>query len=365
MNILIELLKYLSGPVAIIITILILLIKYPEKVEKWISILLRFFHIITRKGGRAFTAFDIQGRINEFSKFLKNELPSFNQIGIRVHWITEKETPSEFISKNRLVIRMREHPNQNKNFVNASMIFISKALLTKVKKYLSKSQKESIDLFIAKKLFDKEKPAVKDQFFDDYFSIKALSSDRIMQLIEKYNIIDKVGLFYPVLIQELNFLGEKIFYKQKSFSIVEDVKAFINFLVNYANRDVGEEKIPKNFEGVFCRCGIVIIARSSKVAVGDTKPFIHYIKKLLEHKLENIYLIGSAYKINKDFIDQISLEVQKDLNLSKYFSKIYNAQIKIHGVRIETKSYLVLLRSSEALRYYDKEYQKQFIKPIE
>jgi len=63
MNVLLELLKYLSGPVVIIITILILLIKYPEKVEKWISLLLRLFYFITKKGERTLIAFDIQGRI--------------------------------------------------------------------------------------------------------------------------------------------------------------------------------------------------------------------------------------------------------------------------------------------------------------
>jgi len=257
---------------------------------------------------------------------------------------------------------MRKHPNQNKNFVNASMIFISKLLLTKVKKYLSKSQKESIDLYVAKKLFNKERSEIIDQFFEDYFSVKALSNDKIMELIEKYEIIDKVGLFYPVLIQELNFLGEKIFYKPKSFNIIKDVKSFINFLVKYADRDIGEEEIPKNFEGTYCRCGIVIIARSEKIAIGDIKPFINYLKKLLDYKLENIYLIGSAQKITREFIDKISLEVQNNFNLYRYFSKTYNAQIKINGERKEVKNYLVLLRSNEIFSYYDEEYQKKFIK---
>lgn len=183
-----------------------------------------------------------------------------------------------------------------------------------------------------------------------------------MELLEKYDIIDKVGLFYPVLIQELHFLGEKVFYKQKSADIIQDVKLFIDFLVNYANRDVGEEEIPKNFEGVFCRCGIVIIARHMKIAIGDITPFISYIKRLVEQKLENIYLIGSAQKINKEFIDQIILEVKESLNLNEYSSKTYKAQIKIRDERKEVSNYMVLLRSPEILRYYGEEYQKKFVK---
>lgn len=362
MTILIVLLKYFTGPIAIVIIIFFLLLKYPEKVEKWLSLIIRAFYFITRKGGRKIVSLDIQGRINEFSKSLKKELPNFIPVGVRLQWITEKETPSEFILKNRLVIRMREHPNQNKNFVNASMVFVSKIFLTKTKKYLSKSFKESVDLFVAKKLFEKEKPEVLDQFFEDYFSEKALNNEKIMELLEKYDIIDKVGLFYPVLIQELNFLGEKVFFKQKSANIERDIKAFVEFLKNYANRDVGEEEIPKNYEGTYCRCGIVIIARSLKLAIGDTKPFTIYIKKLIDNKLENIYLIGSAQKSNMEFIDQIATEAQENFNLQKYYSKVYKAEIKIHGKRVEVKSYLILLRSSEVLRYYGKEYQEKFVK---
>jgi len=48
--------------------------------------------------------------------------------------------------------------------------------------------------------------------------------------------------------------------------------------------------------------------------------------------------------------------------LYRYFSKTYNAQIKINGERKEVKNYLVLLRSNEIFSYYDEEYQKKFIK---
>lgn len=214
-------------------------------------------------------------------------------------------------------------------------------------------------MYIGKKLFEQEKLRVLDKFFEDYFSLAVNTSKKIAQLIEKYNIIDKAGLFFPVLVTELTFLGEKVFFKRKDDLIIKEVTNFIEFLKNYANREIGEEKLLKTFEGAYCRSGIMIIARWFKV--GDIKPYIKYAKKLIDKKIEDIYLIGPDYEKNVRFINEISSEIQKCLNLEKYMSKKYRAKIKIHGERKQVNNYLVLLRNPEAIRYYDEEYQKKFM----
>jgi len=356
-----EIAKYFISAFGGAALILLTLFLFPEKVEKWSVMLWKVIYFLIKRGEKKIVAHDIQGRVNEFSKSLKKEIANFEPVGISIQWITEKENPSEFFKENRLIVRMREHTDQNKNFVYASMVFISKALLTKTKRYLSPSQRESVDLFVGRKLFEKEKPQIADRFFEDYFAPKALTKDKIMELLEKYEIIDKVGLFFPVLVQELTFLGEKVFYKPRSEKIITEVTSFINFLQKYTEREIGEETIPKNFEGAYCRCGIVIIAKQLKREMGDLKPFVNYIQNLVENKLENIYLIGSASKENRNFIDQISEEIQRKFRLEKYASKEYKAKIKIRGERQNVNSYLLLHRSPETLRYYDKEYQEKFV----
>ncbi|MCK4395485.1 hypothetical protein KAW96_02700 [candidate division WOR-3 bacterium] len=284
---------------------------------------------------------------------------NFKPIGVSIQWISKEESRRQFFSDNKLIIRMRKHQNQNKNFVYASMVFVSKALLRKTKRYISLSQKESIDLFIAKKLFEKGKSTILDQFFDDYFFPRINSGKKLAELIEKYNLMDKAGLFFPVFIQELTFLGEKVFFQRKSSEIIKEVNQFINFLENYANREIGEKDVSNTFEGTYCRCGIMIIAKWFKI--GDVSPFIKYIKSLIAKKMEDIYVIGPDYKFNADFMNQISEFAQNNLKLEKYCEKKYKAKIKIEGERKEFNNYLILLRSPETIRYYDSEYKKQFM----
>jgi hypothetical protein len=220
-------------------------------------------------------------------------------------------------------------------------------------------------LYVGKKLFEKEKPQLVGQFFDEYFSPKALSSDKIMELLEKYNIIDKVGLFYAVLVQELSFLGEKVFFQAKRQEIIIDVANFVGFLEKHAQREIGEESAEQYFKGRYCRCAIVIIAKRGKRLIGNIQPYVRYINKLVNNKVENIYILGSADEDNKNFIDRISSEVETQFKYEKYQSRKYKANIKILGQRKEVHNYLVVLRSSETIRYYDKEYQEKFIELAE
>lgn len=394
------------------------LLLFPERVEKWSVLFWKIIYFFIKRGEKKIVAHDIQAGVNEFSKSLKKEIINFEPIGIHIQWITKKVMPAEFFREDKLIIRMRQHTDQDKNFVNASMIFIVEVFFRKSKKYLSPTQKESFDLFVARKLFKKEKPQVvnqffenyfsqkaplilshrimklmelgekyeiidkagklfpklplwihlvtflgikADQFFEDYYSRKPLSINKVMELVERYEIIDKVGLFLPILVNELNLLGEKVFYKPRKEKIITEVAAFISFLQRYAEKEEGEETVPENFEGAYCRCVIIIIARQLKRKISDLDPFINYIKKLVDRKFESIYLIGSSSKENRSFIDQISEEIQRKFRLQKYRCKEVKTKVTIKGERKEVKNYLILHRSTETVRYYDKEYQKKFI----
>lgn len=361
-ELIVNLLKYIGSTFGGGLLLLLIFFFFPEKVEKWSVLFLKLFYSVRREAGKKIVSHDIQGRVNEFAKSLKKEVPDFQPVGIHIQWITDGETQKEFLDKNRLVIRLRQHANQNRNFVNATMVYIANTLIPKAKRYLSPSQRESIDLFVGRKLFEKEKPQVVDRFFEDYFAPKVESSNKLMELVEKYEIIDKVGMFFPVFIQELSFLGEKVFFRPRNERIIVELTSFIDFLHRYAKREVGE-KIPANFEGAYCRCGIMIIAKRFKREIGNPIPFINYIKKLVGGKIENIYIIGPSSMDNKDFIDQIKADVKREFNLDEHMTKEYKAKIMFKGQRVEVKTYLVLLRCPGAQRYYDQEYQEKYIEP--
>lgn len=355
-------LEFLGGSIVLVILGIFLGLHYQEEIQKYSVVLWKGIRIFWRKADKRIVANDIQGRVNRFAKSLSKEMTDFESVGVQIQWIEEGESPSEFFNDGRLIIRMREHQNQNKNFVSASMVFITTTVLTKAKKYISKAQKESLDLFIGRKLFEKEKRQVAEQFFVDFFSPK-MDTKGIADLVEKYNLIDKVALFFPVLVQELSFLGEKVFWKRRDAKITTEVNYLIDFLEDYANRELGEE-MPGNFEGAYCRCGIMIVSKLIKRELGDIQPYVRHIERLLDKKIENVYIIGPAARDNVRFITQVVQNIEQKGLLEIYGEpRIHKAQIKSGGKRIAVDSYILLLRNPEPIRYFDKEYQQQFIEP--
>lgn len=336
--------------------LLVFIVLHPTTAEKWGVGLWRGIYFLIQRGGKRIVKHDIQGRINAFSQqVLAKEIANWEPVGIDIVWIKAHEKPEDFFKDNKLVVRMRHHQDQDRNFLFAAMVFISKSVLTKAKKYLSSNQKESFDLFICKKLCMREKPRVLEKFFDDYFAPSTDASKRITELLSQYEIIDRVGMFYGVLVQELNFLGEKVFLKPRSGKIVEEVTHLINFLEQCSNREIGDETVETNFEGKYCRCGIVIIAKQIMRILGDTKPYVNYIDELIGKNIENIYLVGPAEPQNKELIERVVLETQQRCGYLEQFSKTYKAKLKKKGKRIEKSCFLILIRSPNVIDFYDEE----------
>ena len=339
-------------------------LKNPNKWLIFASKIYIFLSIFKKNFTKRVVSLDVEGRVNSFTNILRKEVPNEELPKVKIVWINENQKSDSFIQKGKLLIRMHQHHNQNKNLVAASMVFISSSILRKTKIYLAKYQKESIDLFIGKKLFEIVKPsALEDKFFED-FLIKGLTDSRISDMVKKYNLIDKFGLFYPVLIQELNFLGIKCFENiiNNKQLIIKEANLLINFLHKFSTRIEGETT--KNvFEGNFCRCSITIISTAEDRALNIKRKYINYLESLVNKKIENIYILGPDIKENKEFVDDICNIVIKRYGYEKYLNKIFKGEIILKtNERKMVKTYLVVLRRKDIVKYIDEEYEKLYIK---
>ncbi len=347
------------GPSSLFVSLLIYFLCRPEALEKWASLFYRLVYFVTKQGGKRIVKHDIQSGINSFSRVLGAEIANYERVGINIEWVKTEEASENFFSDNKVIIRMRHHQNQDQNFVIAAMAFISQSVLRKAKKYLSQSQQESIDLYVCKDLCHRKKPRAEEKFFDYYFAPRTDKSEKIKEFVNKYAIMDKVGMFYGVLVQELNFLGEKVFAQPRSEKIVEEVTNLINFLEKYSNRKIGDEITPTRFQGKYCRCCIMIVGKKFKVQVGKIDPYLNYIDELVRAKIENIYLISPALSQHESLIEQITAQVQEKYGYLEYFSKNYKANIRIDGQRYKVNNLLVLMRSIDTTRFYDEDIEKQ------
>jgi len=334
-----------------LLSLFIYYLKNPEKFEKLVALLSKFFKFLCKRFDYSYIKFDLQGKINDYIKIVSKKVIHLDINKVNIKWISPSEIDKKsFIKDGTLILRMQKSENQNENIVNASMAFISFGFLKKAKSYIAKYQRESIDLYACYDLLRNEKSDILDQFVQDFLKEK-LDNHKIADFFEKYDDINKAGIFYPVFIQELTFLGEKVFAKKReSEKIYEEVRNLVHYLFHYAHRRLKEDII-EDFNGNYCKFSIRIIGKRFKINILGEDIYKRNLEKINKNN-ETIYLIGnieyknfmkSVYNKSKDII-------QYDLLTEKTYSAIIKDE---EGNDFKVKNYMMILRS-KGIKVYHK-----------
>ena len=325
---------------------------FPEKAEIASGQFYRFLRCCYKGAEKRYIAHDTQGRVNDFvNNFLTKEIKDFSPVNLKLVWTSETFSKETFLKDNTFIVRMRKSDNQNQNIVNASMFFIAYNVLSKAKKYISIRQKESIDLFVAKKLFEREKECLMSQFVQDYL-IEKTNDEKIGSFFEKYHYIDTAGLFFPVFIQEMHFLGEKVFAQRKNETICKEVNGLIEFLDKYSLRKIGDKSVDSKFNGSYCKFGMMIVGIGDRIKKEGHQPYKKHLEYLQNSGAESVYLIGDSK--NKDFIESLCAELcGSNLKFTIYNQKKYSAVITFKdGTKERRSTYLVVLRKDNIEHYF-------------
>jgi len=327
-------------------------IKNPEKFEKLIALLSKWFKFLCKKFDYSYIKYDLQGKINDYIKTVSKKVKHLDVNTINIKWIKPNEVDAKtFIKDGKLILRMQKSENQNENIVNASMAFISFAFLKKAKSYIAKYQRESIDLYACYDLLREEKSEILDQFVQSFMKEK-LDNEKIADFFEKYDDIDKAGIFYPVLIQELTFLGEKVFAKKRDSNIIyEEVHKLVNYLFNYAHRKLKDDSIV-DFNGTYCKFAIRIIGKRFKINNLGEETYLNNLRKICTNN-ETIYLIGNSEY--KSFMKSVFEKSQEEIDYTLLTDETYEATIKDeNGEDFHVSNYMMIIRSNKIGVYHKK-----------
>ena len=331
-----------AGGVAVIIAIIVLL--NPEKVDIWVALFWRFlsfFGGVARGAKKRYVKHDLQGRLNVFSKGLHKDAPFLAETKVQVEF-TDEITKKAFLEQGKVILRLRRDDDDDVNFMHGSYLFVSASLLAKTKRYVSPSQRKSLDLYMTTQLLQEEKPSVLGMFLDENLHPESVDADgKEARYIDAFAKIDEGGLFKEVVLQELDYLGDKVFGKRKDDKIVTEVNDLIQFLESVATRRIGEDR-DLQFSGDYCRFGIVIVGKPTTVSASGHLPYVAYInKQLIPKQVETIYVVGRAE--NREVIDVVSQ------NLESSYEKVRSCDstvvLSYDQGRRERKQYLVVLRT--------------------
>lgn len=313
----------------------------PNAVERWTAIVAKILYRAFGLAHRRYVQFDLQAKVNDFTARLVKEVPSVADTRCSVQWSSAQNvTRDAFLKDGQVIVRLRKDDRREENFIHGAYLYVSIGLLHGVKRYLSQTQRESIDLFVTLKLMEREKAHLRAIFLDEYVHPRAAKSENLGPLLESSEVIDRAGLYFPLLIQELHFLGDKVFGRTQNDRIISEVTALIEYLGKIAIRRTGDEN-ELDFSRDYCKVAIVIVGKSAKITEGG-RVWTGYIQRDLAPKgIETIYLLG-AHR-NADVIREIAQSLAT--SYESYREHHYNALIHdVLGAEFMSEQHLIVLR---------------------
>lgn len=344
---------YGAGATGAVLLFVFFLLFHPEKIEKWQAIIWGWIEsagILYRRASKERLRHSIQGTVSGFTRHLAFELPQFDPPKVKIEWIQPSASKKAFIDQGKAVIRLRRDDPNNENIVTACLMFISQILLRKSVRYLSPTQRDAIELFTGFKMLAREAPEVYDSFVDKwlYPGIEKCN-EKVYEYFEKFRLIDQSEYFVPVFLQELVFLGDKVYGRRRDDTIIHEVDGAIHFLEVYASRKLGERTDRPSFDGEACRFAIMIIGMSVNVDQERYDIYLNHInERLIPCGVETIYLVGPAK--NASFIGELSRLVRGDFD--NPFSRNYEVKIfDRDGKLIRSINHLSVLRKKKQIRY--------------
>lgn len=350
-NSLAPLLLQVGVPGLIVVVLVLGALSHPQQTMYWLGRLGALLGWANRGIARKSLGTRLEARINAFSVHAHQAVEHIDSTGAKISWVSgEEEVGSALKDDGAVVVYLSPSRPEGENLARAALMYVSHKFLRRAKLYMSGRQKQSMDLFVTGKLLDDAKSSFAADFFASLMGPDTMKDEKLASLVEAYDLMDRAGLFFQVFVQELVFMGEKVTHGGGRKAVEAEVRALLDFLQSRANRVLGDDTLPMCYEGQFCKCGLVIVARAEKLAQEGREPYVRRISMYAQQGFENVYVIGRADAA--DSVDAIVGEAEERTRLIRVVRKSYRAQVQVKpGLWRPSENLLVLLRSATVQRY--------------
>jgi len=286
----------------------------PEKVEKWSSMIARLFSNLSSRAERRSVSGDIQADINSFAKAIGESIDSsILPYGIKINWENAADVSYEsFVKNNLVVVRLRHHSNQARNFMLATLAYVQRGLLPDTRHHLAEDVSEALDLAMVEKVLLERKRLDSLPFLTKEIIGTRDPTSSVVRMHRILRNLDAKGMFNHILLREFADLGKRMSGAVPTDDIRSETRDFVNFCEKLTEKEPGVDVSP-TFSGRNLRMSIVLIARVEKYLKQGIEPQLRWIEKCLANRIDSIYLcawgvnVGPAQDLDKSLKTHRSL----------------------------------------------------------
>lgn len=341
--------------------LLIFLFKNPDKFEHWMAIfyqalyyLFSSFPKLKRKLDRYAVASSIQDTVNGACEQVNRESPGAFPHAIRVDWV-KSESKDSFISNGQVVVRLKHFPNQDRNIVDSTLLYLKVGFLPRARHYLDSSLQRSCEFKVALYIFSLRRDSGAYDYFYENELRPALKSDPSLVFdLQLVDDLDSVGYFTRVFLSEIRYAGEKLIGSTSTPALQKELRDFASFLQTIATKG-RNQNVPLSFKGGKIKAAVILVARPTTILPYGTEPYINRISRCVREGYESIYIAAWGSEYAKSVI-----EIKNDLrNLSVQLLRRHEYQL-----RNQTKGILLVCQSDLSYLAKQKELHQEVRKAM-
>lgn len=345
----------------LLFVVIIFLFMNPDKFEHWMAIFDWIFYRasssfprIRRKFDRRVVASSIQDSVNGICGEINKQAPDILPHALKIEWI-QSESQESFIKKGQTVVRLKHYVNQDRNIVDATLLYLNKGLLPRAKNYLDTTLRKSCESKVAIQVFAARRDTGAYDYFIENELNPAINTDPYLkQDLQMLEDLDSVGFFTHVFLREVKQTGEKLLETMSTPAIQQELRNFVMFLQTIANKGPNED-VPLTFKGLKVKVAVVLVARKEIIQSYGTAPYISRISRIVREGYESIYVAGWG----EEFVKRI-IEIKKDVegNIVTILRR-YD-----YPIREQVKGILLVCQSNISYLAQQRELQEEVKQPM-
>ena len=308
---LIPLIRYALSVLSPIAIILLIIYLSPNKFQTWMSILDDIFFKASSHIPKIHSYFDcrvvassIQASINDKCEKINKDASDILPYPLKIKYVKSGD-PQSFIQNGETIIRLRRYKNQDRNIVDATVMYLKKALLPQARVFLDgtlrKSCEYKVGIQILRPMTDTGAYAY---YIDNQINPALNDNPYLKQDMGMLDDLDLGGFFTRIFLREIKLIGDKLYDTTPNTDIENELRSFAVFLRTIAIK----RPAPLVFNGHLVKVAVVLVARHHYLETYGRKPYIRRISTDVQEGYDTIYVTGWG----EEFIEQI-IEIKKDI----------------------------------------------------
>ena len=161
---------------------------------------------------------------------LNRIVPELNLPELSIEWVKTDDHGKVLLEPGKAIVLLKYDKDNSQNIINTTSAYIQKTLLHNTKPFLDNGIRKAIDFVITRQFLNKTPQ--KNYIVTLYTESCTDDIDVYEDAFSKTIKVDDEGLFTRVLLREYAIWGNKLIGKTRSKELVEESKAFLDYLFN-------------------------------------------------------------------------------------------------------------------------------------